>query len=96
MARPTGATGKLLVATALASILVAALSGCGASTGSARTTLILYNGQHPQTTDSLVTAFEHQTGIQVEVRSNDEDVLADQIEEEGSASPADLIYTENS
>ncbi|MGA7172197.1 MAG: extracellular solute-binding protein [Candidatus Dormiibacterota bacterium] len=96
MARPTGATSKWLVATALASILVAALAGCQASPGSARTTLILYNGQHPQTTDSLVTAFEHQTGIQVEVRSNDEDVLADQIEEEGSASPADLIYTENS
>ncbi|HUY10497.1 MAG TPA: extracellular solute-binding protein [Candidatus Dormibacteraeota bacterium] len=96
MARPTGATGKWLMGTALASILMAALSGCGASPGSSRTTLILYNGQHPQTTDSLVTAFEHQTGIQVEVRSNDEDVLADQIKEEGTASPADLIYTENS
>jgi iron(III) transport system substrate-binding protein len=72
------------------------LAGCGGSGGGSTTTLILYNGQHPQTTDSLVSAFERQTGVQVEVRSNDEDVLADQIVEEGSASPADLIYTENS
>ncbi|MGH7641561.1 MAG: extracellular solute-binding protein [Candidatus Dormibacteria bacterium] len=96
MARPTGATVRWLVGFALAATLVTTLAACGAAGGASRTTLILYNGQHPQTTDALVSAFEKKSGIQVEVRSNDEDVLADQIVEEGSASPADLIYTENS
>jgi iron(III) transport system substrate-binding protein len=96
MASPTRATVRWVAGSALATILLATLSACGVATGSSRTTLILYNGQHPQTTDSLVSAFERKTGIQVEVRSNDEDVLADQIVEEGAASPADLIYTENS
>src|ERR1039458_3740592 len=43
----------------------------------------------------LVAAFERATGIAVNVRSNDEDTLADEIVTEGSQSPADVIYTEN-
>jgi iron(III) transport system substrate-binding protein len=68
------------------------LAGCGGS-GSG---LTIYNGQHEQTTDALVAAFEKQTGIAVAVRSDDEDTLAAQIDAEGSDSPADVIYTENS
>ena len=49
-----------------------------------------------QTTEALVTAFEKQTGIHVNVRSDDEDVFANQIVQEGPRSPADVIYTENS
>ena len=74
-------------------------SGCGASaaTGSSSTkVLTLYNGQHLQTTDALVTAFEKESGIQVAVHSDDEDVLANQIIQEGSRSPADVFFTENS
>ena len=63
--------------------------------GFAGQTLTLYNGQHEQTTDALVSAFEKQTGVKVKVRSDDEDVLAQQIEQEGSHSPADVFYTEN-
>jgi iron(III) transport system substrate-binding protein len=70
------------------------LSGCGAPGGSSA--LTLYNGQHVQTTDALVQGFERQTGITVNVRSGDEDTLADQIVTEGSHSPADLFYSENS
>jgi iron(III) transport system substrate-binding protein len=44
----------------------------------------------------LVAAFERETGITVNLRSDDEDVLADQIVTEGSRSPADVFYTENS
>ncbi len=84
---------RLLVAAA-AALLGGCLSGCGASTHVP--TLTLYNGQHPETTDSLVLGFEKATGIHVIVRSNDEDYLADEIVEEGSRSPADVIYTENS
>jgi iron(III) transport system substrate-binding protein len=58
-------------------------------------TITVYNGQHEQTTDALVQAFEKQTGVTVKVRSDDEDVLAQQIEQEGSRSPADVFFTEN-
>jgi iron(III) transport system substrate-binding protein len=58
-------------------------------------TITLYNGQHEQTTQALVDAFEKQTGVKVKVRSDDEDVLAQQIEQEGAKSPADVFFTEN-
>ena len=73
---------------------VSAASG-GAAQSFTGTTLTLYNGQHEQTTDALVAAFEKQTGAKVKVRSDDEDVLAQQVEQEGSHSPADVFYTEN-
>jgi iron(III) transport system substrate-binding protein len=96
MPRSTRALARTLAKVGLAASFLAALAGCGSTAAKNPTTLILYNGQHVQTTASLVAGFEKQTGIQVEVRSNDEDVLADQIVEEGQDSPADLIYTENS
>ncbi|HEY2312203.1 MAG TPA: extracellular solute-binding protein [Streptosporangiaceae bacterium] len=40
--------------------------------------------------------FEKQSGIQVAVRNGDEDQLAEQIMQEGSRSPGDVFYTENS
>jgi iron(III) transport system substrate-binding protein len=70
------------------------LAACGSSSSSKSITL--YNGQHEQTTQALATRFEKLTGIHVNVRSDDEDVLASQIEAEGSGSPADVIFTENS
>lgn len=75
-------------------VLGLALAGCGA--GGSANTIVLYNGQHPQLTDALVQAFTRQTGIHVSVRTGDGIVLADQILQEGSASPADVYLTENS
>ena len=72
------------------------LSGCGSSSSGSGQSITLYNGQHEQTTDSLVEGFEKQTGIEVNVRNDDEDTLADEIVTEGSNSPADVVYTENS
>ncbi len=72
------------------------LAGCGGSAGGAAQSITLYNGQHVQTADSLVAAFEKATGITVNVRSDDEDTLADEIVTEGSHSPADVFLTENS
>jgi iron(III) transport system substrate-binding protein len=74
-----------------------ALAACGTAAGSAGSgvTLTLYSGQHVQTSENLVAAFEKQTGIKVVIRSDDEDALADQIATEGAGSPADLFYTEN-
>jgi iron(III) transport system substrate-binding protein len=78
----------------LTGLLGVGVSACG--TSAPANALILYNGQHPQTTDALVSAFERATGIDVVVRSDDEDILADEIQADGCHSPADVIYTENS
>ncbi|MFC7394125.1 iron ABC transporter substrate-binding protein [Scopulibacillus cellulosilyticus] len=59
-------------------------------------TLTLYNGQHEQTTDKLVKAFEKKTGIKVKVRNGGSSELANQITEEGKNSPADVFYSEES
>jgi iron(III) transport system substrate-binding protein len=83
---------------AVAAIAAAAiiLSGCSASPAKTPTTIVLYNAQHEQTTTALVAAFTKQTGIVVKVDNDDEDVLTAKIEQEGSRSPADVIFTENS
>jgi iron(III) transport system substrate-binding protein len=77
-----------------------ALAACSSSTASTTSggsqSITLYSGQHEQTADGLVTAFEKQTGITVNVRSDDEDTLANLIAVQGSHSPADVFYTENS
>ena len=92
------ATTTVVAVAAVALTAGAAVAGCGGggSASSSAATITLYNGQHEQTADNLITAFEHQTGITVVVRSDDEDVLADQIATEGAKSPADVFFTENS
>ena len=91
-----------------AAVAVAAIVACGGAlaacsnssasdgAGGGGTTITLYSGQHEQTAQSLITAFEKKTGINVVVRTDDEDVLADQIATEGTHSPADVFFTENS
>ena len=81
----------------LASLALAGglLAACGGSSSASGQSITLYNVQHVQTTDSLVAGFEKATGITVNVRSDDEDTLADEIVTEGGQSPADVIYTEN-
>jgi iron(III) transport system substrate-binding protein len=59
-------------------------------------TLMLYSGQHAGTTKGLVAAFTKATGIEVKVRQGESPELANQIIEEGAASPADLFYSEES
>ena len=82
--------------TALAAALTVTglLAGCGSA--SSGPSITLYSGQHEQTTDGLAAAFEQQTGITVNVRNDDEDTLANLIALQGSHSPADVFYTENS
>jgi iron(III) transport system substrate-binding protein len=92
--------GVRVLAGGLALVLGVTLLSVGgggvASAAGSGPTLTLYSGQHVQTTQALVNGFEKKTGISVKIRSDDEDVLADQIETEGSRSPADLYFTENS
>jgi iron(III) transport system substrate-binding protein len=79
-------------------LIAGLLAACGGAASGATDaqSITLYSGQHVQTTDALVTQFEKATGITVRVRSDDEDVLANQIAAEGAKSPADVIFTENS
>ncbi len=58
--------------------------------------LTVYSAQHEQTVDTLVAGFEKATGIRVQVHSGDGPEVANQIIEEGTASPADIFFTENS
>jgi iron(III) transport system substrate-binding protein len=86
---------KALAVGVTAPILGLVLAGCGGGGGSPDA-IVLYNGQHPQLTSALVQAFTRQSHINVRVRTGDGIVLADQILQEGSSSPADVYLTENS
>ena len=79
-------------------LLAGGLAACGSASGASGSagSITLYSGQHEQTTQYLVTAFEKQSGIQVNVRYNDEDSFADEIIAEKSHPVADVFYTENS
>jgi|SRR6185437_1884431 len=93
------------VATAAATLPLVACGGSTSVTASSPATapggslagqsITLYSGQHEQTTALLVVAFEKHTGVKVKVRPGDEAELANQIMQEGSNSPADVFYTEN-
>src|SRR4029077_12258447 len=76
----------------------ATLGGCSSSGSdpSSGQSITLYSGQHQQTVNGLVTAFEKQTGITVNVRNDDEGALANLIAVQGSHSPAASHYTETS
>jgi len=80
----------------LALLCALALAGCGDSSSGSGPTITLYNSQHEQTTAALINAFTKQTGINVRVLNNSEDVLTAQLIQEGTRSPADVFYTENS
>jgi iron(III) transport system substrate-binding protein len=92
-----GSRGRLLRGGSLISLVAcfAALAG-GCGGGSGHSSITLYNGQHTQLTTSLVAAFEKSTDVKVEIRTDDSAVLADQIIQEGDASPADVYISENS
>lgn len=101
--KPASATPASIAATLLVACVLVA---CGGSTGPRAEgrpgaplrgqAITLYSGQHEQTTALLVSAFERRTGVKVQVRSGAEAELADQILQEGSSSPADVFYAENS
>jgi iron(III) transport system substrate-binding protein len=100
---------KIKLSIAALSALAAAvlLSACGGSSSPTTTgttspheslagqSITLYSGQHEQTTALLAAAFEKRTGVKVKVRPGGEAELANQIAQEGSNSPADVFYTEN-
>lgn len=80
---------------AAAGFLLVALGGCGGD-AEADSTLTLYNAQHVDLIETVIDAFTAETGIEVEIRSGSDSELANQIVQEGEASPADVFVTENS
>ncbi|MFC0862990.1 iron ABC transporter substrate-binding protein [Sphaerimonospora cavernae] len=59
-------------------------------------TLTLYNAQHDDLVEAMVAGFTKETGIKVDIRSGKDFELANQLVQEGDASPADVFLTENS
>jgi iron(III) transport system substrate-binding protein len=57
-------------------------------------TLTIYSGQHEALVQALTAAFTKATGIKTTIRAGEDAELANQIIEEGAASPADLYLSE--
>ncbi|MDQ1745131.1 MAG: iron(III) transport system substrate-binding protein [Pseudonocardiales bacterium] len=86
-----------VLASAVATVLLA--TGCGSDSGSgggAAGSITVYNAQHESLTKAWADAFTKESGIKVTLRNGDDFEMANQIKQEGSASPADVFLTENS
>jgi len=86
-----GTTVAAVVGTAVLSLS----AGCGMGSGS-HTELVVYNAQHEELVSAMLKGFAKETGIDVTLRNGSDSELANQIVQEGSASPADVFLTENS
>lgn len=84
---------RTLAALAATIMLAPLLVACGGDDGPYIT---VYNAQHEELLDELVPVFEEKTGIDVKLRSGSDLELANQLVQEGDASPADVFLTENS
>jgi iron(III) transport system substrate-binding protein len=58
--------------------------------------IIVYNAQHETLAQAWADGFTKETGIKVTIRNGSDMQFANQIIEEGAASPADVFLTENS
>jgi iron(III) transport system substrate-binding protein len=76
--------------------VVGALAACGSSEASDAETLTVYSAQHESLVRTMVEGFTEETGIELEFRDANDSELANQIVQEGDASPADVFLTENS
>lgn len=71
-------------------------STSASSSRSAGSAITLYNAQHEDLMALMVDAFTKKSGIKVKMRSGEDLEMANQIVQEGKASPADVFVTENS
>lgn len=79
--------------------LVCALSICAnfaAAQGTETASILVYNAQHVSLTQEWIAGFTKETGIRAVLRNGSDMELANQIVQEGAASPADIFLTENS
>jgi iron(III) transport system substrate-binding protein len=82
-----------LVAAAAAVLTAPLLTACSGDDGPSIT---VYNAQHEELIAEIAPLFEKETGIEVKLRSGSDLELANQLVQEGDASPADVFLTENS
>src|ERR671932_511326 len=97
--RHTATLFHLLLLIVLTSLVLACWPAAAPTTSSASSTpatLTLYNAQHEDLVTAMVNGFTQETGIKVNIRSGKDFELANQIVQEGDASPADAFITENS
>jgi iron(III) transport system substrate-binding protein len=86
---------KALAAVLAAPLALTLLAGCGGA-GDDKPSITVYNAQHEELLAELAPAFTKQTGIEVKLRNGSDFELANQLVQEGQASPADVFLTENS
>ena len=88
-------TRPLLAGAVTAVSIVLALSACSGDDDDGPS-ITVYNAQHEELLDEIAPGFTEETGIEVDLRNGDDFELANQLVQEGSASPADVFLTENS
>lgn len=84
---------RWLTGAAVTALMVPLLSACG---GADEPSLVVYNAQHEELIDAVAKSFTEDTGIDVQLRNGSDLELANQLTQEGEASPADVFLTENS
>jgi iron(III) transport system substrate-binding protein len=85
-------TASSLTLLGVAGVLV----GCGDASGADADTITVYSAQHESLVGAMLEDFTADTGIEIEFREGNDAELANQIVQEGDASPADVFLTENS
>lgn len=83
---------RLVVATAVATALLVALTAC--SSGGGRE-VVVYSGRSTELIKPLLDRFAEETGISVAFKQADSADLALTIDQEGSASPADVFISQS-
>lgn len=81
----------LALATTLGALALAAGCGRGPETGAG--IINIYSARHYQSDDALYQAFTDATGIRVRRIEGTDDALIERILQEGTASPADILFT---
>jgi iron(III) transport system substrate-binding protein len=69
--------------------VVAGLTACGSDSD----VLTVYSAQHESLVRAMLADFTAETGIELEFRDANDSELANQIVQEGDASPADVFLT---
>ncbi len=88
--------GRATAAVLTALTVTGALAACGGSAEADGDTLTVYSAQHESLVRAMLEDFTEETGIELEFREGNDAELANQIVQEGEASPADVFLTENS
>lgn len=84
---------RILAATVAVMAMVPLLAACSSND---KPFITVYNAQHKELLEEMVPGFTKETGIDVKLRNGDDFELANQLVQEGAASPADVFLTENS